>query len=603
MKTIKTLFAFLLLFITLPLFAQENLYRSDIERVIDVDGYFAKEDLDEANETFGRGVGAYKFDFPMCLKKTFDEDLDSCCDSFFEENGYGYGPNKNALVLLIETSTDRIYLKGYGAGKEIFTDEEKEKLIEPMREYRAQNMTWLVCIWTYFNNAWAVVKEHKDIRDKYLSENAGETSGQKNAEQETVKPEHPKWWPEDVSAFEDFHNENASRVVDEAHIFTDEEIAAMKEGIKRIQDDWGIDLVIFTDNSTYGETHALYAADFHHFNGYGFGDDYTGTVLMICMDPGYRGWWTAATGKCQALYTEEVINDLDDNLEPYMVAGKYGEGVISYINDVYEFYKVPDWYPKDVDSFVPFRSANKSYCVDQIGVFTEGQRNEIDRQAREISEKYGTDFVVLTMDATYRNGTMADYARDFAKYNGYGVGEFYDACVLCLKVNKRGTWACLASTISKDERKCYKDKNLTNVLGHIKKLLLERRHYGAVIKALSYTDNLYEKNWVWHEIYFIWPIWICILIGIIFGGSAISKYEKTMSDLTDIKDPEHYYVSDSFKLFQKSEKLLNKYTTTTKIERTTYSGSRSSSSGHRSSYSSSYKSSGGRSYSGGGRRF
>ena len=181
MKTIKTLFAFLLLFITLPLFAQENLYRSDIERVVDVDGYFDKSDLDEANETFGRGVGAYKFDFPMCLKKTFDEDLDSCCDSFFEENGYGYGPNKNALVLLIETSTDRIYLKGYGAGKEIFTDEEKEKLIEPMREYRAQNMTWLVCIWTYFNDAWAVVKEHKDIRDKYLSENVVEASGQKNA--------------------------------------------------------------------------------------------------------------------------------------------------------------------------------------------------------------------------------------------------------------------------------------------------------------------------------------------------------------------------------------------------------------------------------------
>ena len=43
----------------------------------------------------------------------------------------------------------------------------------------------------------------------------------------------------------------------------------MLEGIRRIQKDYNIDLVVFTDVDSYGLSHAVYSADFHHFNGYG----------------------------------------------------------------------------------------------------------------------------------------------------------------------------------------------------------------------------------------------------------------------------------------------------------------------------------------------
>ena len=597
MKKIKIFLAFLLALTALPLFSETGPYKKDLDRVVDKDGYLNEDDLREVNETYIRAVDAFRFDMPVVLMKSSGQDLDSWCDSFFRENDYGYGSNKNAIVLVIETDTDNVLLKGYGAGGEILTNDEKERLISPMMEQRSQNKPWLLCIWSYLNDVLDLLKANEPIRNKY--------EDGKLVQEAAPQGKKPYWYPKDVNSFVDFHDENASRVVDDAHIFSDSEIARMKERIKEIQDESGFDLVVFTDTSSYGLSHGVYAADFHQFNGYGFGDDFSGTVLLICMEEGNRGWWTAATGKCQEIYTEKVINKIDDNLEPYMVKGQYGKGVLSYLDDIYRLYKLPSWYPRDTENFVPFRAESKAHCVDQIGLFTREEQAEIERQASEISAKYGTDFVVLTTDETIRYGTMASYARDFIKYCGYGQGENGDACVLCLKVTDGGSWASMVSSISGDGRKCYRKKYLTNVLGHIKRKLLKDKHYEATVKALSLADKMYRTGRVWHEIHFIWPIWFCLLLGLIVASNAVSKVDDKMKAIKFRKEPSRYYVEDSFRLTSSKNTLVKEYSTTQIIEKDDTPSYRSSysSGSHRSSYSSSYRSSGGRSYSGGGRRF
>ena len=82
-------------------------------------------------------------------------------------------------------------------------------------------------------------------------------------------------------------------------------------------------------------------------NGFGFGDDFTGSVLFICMERGNRGWWSAAFGGLHEIYTEEFINYIDDVLEPYMIAGRdngnsdgeYGKGVIAYLETLDGLYE------------------------------------------------------------------------------------------------------------------------------------------------------------------------------------------------------------------------------------------------------------------------
>ncbi|MBP5753396.1 MAG: TPM domain-containing protein, partial [Treponema sp.] len=252
MKKIKIFLAFLLALSALPLFSETEAYDKGLDRIVDIDGQLNEDELREVNDTFIRAVDAFKFDMPVVLKNSFGQDLESWCDSFFSERGYGYGSNKNAIVLVIETDTDNVLLKGYGAGKEILTDEENERLIELMMEHRAKNHTWLLCIWTYLNDVLDLLKANEPIRDKYADG--------KLTEKPVPQGKKPYWYPEDVNSFVDFHDENASRVVDDAHIFSDSEIAQMKERIKKIQDESGFDLVVFTDTSSYGLSHGVYAA-------------------------------------------------------------------------------------------------------------------------------------------------------------------------------------------------------------------------------------------------------------------------------------------------------------------------------------------------------
>ena len=144
----------------------------------------------------------------------------------------------------------------------------------------------------------------------------------------------PDWYPEDVSTFEDFHAENAPHVVDDADMFTDAEEAALSEKIASIIAAHGYDLVLYTAPSTYGLNHRILAADFYQFCGYGTGDDYSGSVLLICMDPADRGWYTAACGAARDYYTSESINRIDDIIEPLMLDGDYYGAMEQYFNAV-----------------------------------------------------------------------------------------------------------------------------------------------------------------------------------------------------------------------------------------------------------------------------
>lgn len=142
----------------------------------------------------------------------------------------------------------------------------------------------------------------------------------------------PSWYPEDVSSFEDFHDDSASRVVDDADIFTDAEEAALAEQISVLTSQYDKDLVIYTDTSSYGMDVSTLAADFYQFNGYGFGDDYDGSVIFICMEEGNRQWYSAFFGSARDFITSNNLNETDDAIEPYMRSGDYYSAMTEYIS-------------------------------------------------------------------------------------------------------------------------------------------------------------------------------------------------------------------------------------------------------------------------------
>lgn len=156
----------------------------------------------------------------------------------------------------------------------------------------------------------------------------------------------PAWYPSDWSTFSDFHGTNLPRVVDDADIFTDAEEAKLTKLVNELiaKFDYKYDLVIFTDVSNYGigsgmeASDGVYPADFYQAHGYGKGENYSGSVIFICMEPGNRYWWSAARGDSRPYFSETNVNSLDDGIEPYMVDGEYANAMYKYIELLDELY-------------------------------------------------------------------------------------------------------------------------------------------------------------------------------------------------------------------------------------------------------------------------
>ena len=150
----------------------------------------------------------------------------------------------------------------------------------------------------------------------------------------------PPWFPDDLESFEDFHDENAPRVVDNADVLTDDEEAALLERIQDITDRTGFDLVIYTTPTSYdyGSDRALLARDFYQFNGYGYDEEYSGSVFMICFEEGNRGWESQGCGRVREYFTEENINALDDYIDSDMRNGDYYEAMLTYTDKLSELY-------------------------------------------------------------------------------------------------------------------------------------------------------------------------------------------------------------------------------------------------------------------------
>ena len=146
---------------------------------------------------------------------------------------------------------------------------------------------------------------------------------------------YPSWWIDGFGPSDVYHNDPSEpRVVDGADIFSAQEEAELSRKLAEMKEKHQVDLVIVTDNNDYGLGLDRYATSFYDMKGYGYGSDYSGVVMFISMEPGDRGWWCGGTGKAEKYFTEENVNHMDDDMEPYMVNGRYGDGVKKYFSDL-----------------------------------------------------------------------------------------------------------------------------------------------------------------------------------------------------------------------------------------------------------------------------
>ena len=215
---------------------------------------------------------------------------------------------------------------------------------------------------------------------------------------------YPSWYPDDPEHFVDFHGTNLSRVVDNADILTDAEEAALTSHINNVINKYGYDLVIYTDVTNYGmgpydETCPI---NFYRFNGYGTGNDHSGSIIYVNMDQSDRYYSVVGTGKVEnAIYNYN--EDIRDQMMPYMKNGDYAGALelgVELIDELYGTGKV-----KEKKTFFDYA---KLVVIAAIAGLIVGLIN------------------LSRSKATMRTVKLAAYANDYVVQNSFNMRNMRD---------------------------------------------------------------------------------------------------------------------------------------------------------------------------------
>ncbi len=561
-----------------------------------------------------------------------DGELYDLALAYYEDNNCGYGDSRDCIIFICDVASQKAVYYEFGNIHGEVPDSYYEFAAERSLGYKESNGMFGVLyaggrfIYRYLENraeskAAAAAENNEDNPADEATDEAGadgidetvtEGEGSDGSEINSDAADKAGTGERTPENFVPHHDETAPRVTDKADIFTDEEEAVMEERLRALRDDICCDIVIYTDVTANGKEHKYVAADFFDYGGYGWGDDYEGACLFICMDPDDRGWWIANSGpKTMELYTEDIANLMDDVLYEYMVAGKYAEGVNDWITNYSNLYTkgypfAPEWLPEQ--GVEPERTHNADAPrIDDAGKsLTEEQVSALGAVAKEISDEYGPDIVVHT--TRYDAGmSIYEYAEKYYEYCGYGFGEDYDGIALIVFLNRRGYYRNAVIYGSGAGNDKLSDVNRDRLLGFFTdKADYDDDIYGGLEIYLRKLRSM-EKSGRVPRSGFYWTFIVItgMIIGAVVARSSLNKAKKKMETPALSLNADVYLVDGSLTVTG-NDKYLSSTTSTTysPVPRSSSSGGGSSSgSSHRSSYSRSYSSSSGRSHSGSGRRF
>ncbi len=112
-----------------------------------------------------------------------------------------------------------------------------------------------------------------------------------------------------------------SRMEDYADLLDSAAEMNMREILDELSRELEFDIVIVTTDSTGGKSSQSYADDFFDYNGYGFGENYDGVLLLINME--YREWHISTTGYGMSAVTNSEVEEIGEDIVEYLSYGQY----------------------------------------------------------------------------------------------------------------------------------------------------------------------------------------------------------------------------------------------------------------------------------------
>lgn len=118
------------------------------------------------------------------------------------------------------------------------------------------------------------------------------------------------------------------RVVDDADLLSPAEEAELIAQLNRISNSLEFDVVVVTTMDSSGKSAMEYADDFYDYNGYGYGDDYDGALLLVNMYT--REWWISTCGYGIEALSDYDIDEMAEEFLPYLSSEYYYDAFSTY---------------------------------------------------------------------------------------------------------------------------------------------------------------------------------------------------------------------------------------------------------------------------------
>ena len=117
-------------------------------------------------------------------------------------------------------------------------------------------------------------------------------------------------------------------MVDHADLLTDYQQQQLQDTLYQLSAQHQMDIVIVTVDSLEGQSATAYADDYFDYNGYGWGDRYSGILLLLAMED--RDWAISTCGYGMEVFTNAGLEYMADQVIPKLSEGNYAEAFASF---------------------------------------------------------------------------------------------------------------------------------------------------------------------------------------------------------------------------------------------------------------------------------
>lgn len=117
-------------------------------------------------------------------------------------------------------------------------------------------------------------------------------------------------------------------LVGNADLLTDEEESELEAQLDEVSERQAFDVAVVTVDSLEGKTAEAYADDFYDYNGYGYGEDNSGILLLVSMED--RDWHMSTCGFGITAFTDAGMDYMQEKFVSYLSDGEYMEAFQKY---------------------------------------------------------------------------------------------------------------------------------------------------------------------------------------------------------------------------------------------------------------------------------